>query len=122
MSEVSNDKALANGQGKAPFWHVTPQLDLYESATEYLIVVDVPGASASSVNVEVIGNELFVRAEQATSPGQNDIAVAAFERRVELPAEVDSSSAAAQLRDGVLEVRVQKTATARRVKIPVRAN
>jgi HSP20 family protein len=122
MSDVSSEKSLTNGQAKAPFWHATPELDVYESGTEYLIVLDVPGASADSVNVEVIGTDLFVRAEQAPSPQHADIALAAFERRLELPSEVDSSSAVAELRDGVLEIRIQKSPTARRVKIPVSAN
>lgn len=122
MSDVTNDKALTNGQTKAPFWHASAEVDVYESGSEYLIVLDVPGASPDSVNVEVIGTDLFVRAQQAPSSRHADIALAAFERRLALPSEVDSSSAVAELRDGVLEIRIQKSATARRVKIPVSTN
>jgi len=130
MSDLSNDTAPSNGKAKAPFLHATPELDVYESGNEYLIVLDVPGASAESVNVQVIGTELFVRAEQSAparaaangKAGHADIALAAFERHLELPGEVDSNSAVAELRDGILEIRIQKSASARRVKIPVSAN
>lgn len=122
MSELVKNESSTNGHAKAPFWRATPELDVYESATAYAIVLDVPGATPESVNVEVIGTQLFVRAEQAPSPERADVALAAFERRLELPSEVDATSAVAELRDGVLEIRIDKSATARRVKIPVSAN
>ena len=95
---------------------------MYENATGYLIQLNVPGAAAESVNVQVVGAELHIRAEQAPLRGRPDVALCAFERRLELPSDVDASSAAAKLRDGVLEIRVEKSAAARRVKIPVNAN
>jgi HSP20 family protein len=137
MSTTHSDNALTNGAPTAsskpngssskqgsntPVWQVTPELDVFENATHYLIVLDVPGATAESVDVQVMGTELHVRAEQAPAPGQADVALAAFERHLELPGEVDASSASAKLRDGVLEINVQKSAAARRVRIPVNAN
>jgi HSP20 family protein len=131
MSQTHDDNALTNGapnassskgDGNIPIWHVTPDLDVFESPTQFLIVLNVPGATPDSVNVQAIGTELHVRAEQAPTPGQADVALAAFERRLELPGEVEASSASAKLRDGVLEINIQKSAAARRVRIPVNAN
>jgi HSP20 family molecular chaperone IbpA len=122
MNDSQNQMSTQNGAAKAPFWRTTPELDMYESASEFLIVLDVPGASAESVNVQVLGSELSVRAEQAPASNQGDVALAAFERRIELPSEVDANSATAALRDGVLEIRITKSAAARRVKIAVNAN
>lgn len=122
MSELANDKAPQNGAPKAAWLHATPELDVYESDGEYLVILDVPGASPDSINVQVVGAELHVRAEQAAAPRHADVARAAFERHFELPSEVDPSSAVAELRDGVLEIRLQKSSAARRVKIPVSAN
>jgi HSP20 family molecular chaperone IbpA len=129
MSDLQNEKAPSNGAPLAgasaaatpPAWRATPELDLYEGERELLVLLNVPGASPESINVQVIGNELSVRAEQAAA-SYADVARVAFERRFELPAEVDGSSATAELRNGVLEVRLQKSASARRVKIPVSAN
>lgn len=136
MRDIQNDQALTNGApdasmaqrtappgaGSQPLWQATPELDVYESANEYLILLNVPGASPESVNVRVMGTALHVRAEQAASPRFADVALAAFERRLELPSEVDADSASAKLRDGVLEIQIQKSAAARRVQIPVSAN
>lgn len=118
-SQIENTRP--NATPAAPSVRATPALDVYESPEELLAMFDVPGAAAESVDVQVIENELFVRAAQA-SVAHAGVAPISFERRIALPAEVDTNSAAATLRDGVLEVRLQKSPSARPVKIPVRAN
>lgn len=132
MSSIQTEQApTSNGAASAAaaptsatpaFWQVTPELDVYENEGEFLIQLNVPGASPESVNVQVVGAELHVRAEQAPVEGRSDVALSAFERHLELPSELDAGSATAQLRDGILEIRIQKSAAARRVRIPVNAN
>jgi HSP20 family protein len=137
MSEAKDDIALTNGApapasaagarpadatSKIAFWQATPELDVYESAAQFLIRLDVPGADAGSVDVQVEGTELHIRARQAPSARYSDVALAAFQRRLELPGEVDAQSASATLSEGVLEIRIDKSSAARRVKIPVTAN
>lgn len=127
MSDIQNDQAPESGaanraRAEHAFWQVTPELDVYESESGYLIHLNVPGAAADSVNVQVVGAELHVRAEQAPVAGRVDVALSAFERHFELPSEVDAGSASAELRQGVLEIRIAKSAAARRVRIPVNAN
>jgi HSP20 family protein len=131
MSDIRNGETMIHDGGavptsqtvpKASFWQATPELDVHESAGQYWILANVPGASPDSVDVQVVGNTVHIRAEQAPSTRHADVALVAFERRLELPSEVDSSSASAQLRNGVLEIEIQKSAAARRVKIPVNAN
>jgi HSP20 family protein len=122
MSEAQLNKTQTNGVLKAPLWRLAPDIDVYESDDEYLIQLDVPGASAESVNVQVIGTRVHVRAEQAAPRGQMEVARALFERQVELPGGVEANSASAQLEDGVLEIRLAKSASARRIKIAVNAN
>jgi HSP20 family protein len=112
----------SNGQRSAPTWRVTPQCDLYESDGEYLLVIDMPGASPDSLNVELTGSELAIRAQRAPSSQGADVATTSFERRIELPADVDAGSTTAQLQGGVLRVQIAKAASARRVKIPVATN
>lgn len=137
MSEAQHDIALTSGSEKqatssevtpaqnaqkAAFWQATPELDVYESAGEYLIRLDVPGADPGTVDVQVHGAELHVQARQAASSRYSDVALASFQRHFELPGEVDAQSASATLADGVLEIRISKSVAARRVKIPVNAN
>jgi HSP20 family protein len=131
LSTIQNHQVLTNGASSVeaapspaplPRWQVTPELDVYENESGYLIQLNVPGASAESVNVQVLGAELHVRAEQAAVAGMKDVALAAFERHIALPSELDASTATAELREGVLQIRIQKSAAARRVRIPVNAN
>lgn len=122
MSEAQNPITETNGSPRVPTWRATPEMDVYESGSEFWIVLDVPGASAESVNVQVLGTELYVSAKQAPSPQRGDVALASFERRIALPADVDANSAVAELKDGVLEIKIAKSSAARRVKIPVNAN
>jgi len=135
MSEANDSITARNGsqpsvtspeapaqKSSAAFWQATPELDVYESAAEYLIRLDVPGADPNSVDVQVDGTELHIQAQQAPSPRYTDVALAAFQRHLELPGEVDAQSASATLTDGVLEIRISKSPAARRIKIPVSAN
>lgn len=122
---VAKAPLASNGVAKAPLWHVTPEMDLYESGDEYLIQLDVPGASADSLNVQVVGTRVSIRAEQAAgaaTEANRAAALTAFERQLDLPADVDPDSASAELRHGVLEIRIAKSASSRRVKIKVNAN
>jgi HSP20 family molecular chaperone IbpA len=115
MSEMQKEVAPGNGTAngsaapseRQPLWRATPELDVYESSNEFLILLNVPGASPESVAVQVEGTEVYVRA---------------FERRFELPSEVDAASASAKLSDGVLQIQIQKSVSARRIRIPVNAN
>jgi HSP20 family protein len=123
MSDLQIKESNHNGAMKAPpRWHITPDIDVFESESEYAIQLDVPGATAESINIQILGTELRVRAEQAPLEGAPHATLAAFERQVTLPGEVDTESASARLDNGLLEIRVSKAASARRVKIPVSVN
>src|SRR5688500_14004606 len=125
MSDVQLDRVSSpsNGQrtgaAELPIWRVTPQCDLYESDGEFLVVIDMPGATVESLSVQIVGTELQLCAQRAPSPQGADVATTTFERSIQLPAEVDADSASANLEAGVLEIRVSKAASSRRVKIPV---
>ena len=118
----SNSSPASNGHRTAPTWRVTPHCDLYESDSEYLLVIDMPGASSESLSVELTGSELAIRAQRSPSSQGSDVATTIFERHIELPADVDGGSTSAQLQGGVLRVQIAKAASARRVKIPVATN
>jgi HSP20 family protein len=123
MSDLQIKESNHNGVAKAPpRWRITPDIDVFESENEYALQLDVPGATAESINIQILGTELRVRAEQAPLERAPDAALAAFERQFTLPGEVDADSASARLDNGVLEIRVAKAQSARRVKIPVSVN
>jgi HSP20 family molecular chaperone IbpA len=95
---------------------------LHESDGEYLLSFDLPGATVESLSVQIIGRELELRAQRPAPSEGSDAVMTSFERRVKLPAEVDANSAVAKLDGGVLEIRIAKAPSARRVKIPIGTN
>lgn len=121
-SRAGSSDIAPNGAPKVPLWRVTPELDLYESDGEYLLQLDVPGASPEGLHIQMLGTSLQIRAERAAAAEGGDVALLAFERSVELPAEVDPDSARAQLKNGILEIRISKSSAARRVRIPITTN
>jgi HSP20 family protein len=121
MSEMNLQKTKTNGAttSKAHF-RMTPAADIYESENEFLVHIDVPGVASDTIDVQALGAELTVRAQQSPATVDTEAAITAFERVVQLPGEVDASTASARVENGVLEIRIQKSPSARRTKIPVR--
>lgn len=122
LDQASSHATAMNGAAKVPLWRVTPELDLYESDDEYLLQLDLPGASPERLNIQTLGNTLQIRAEETPAAHGADVARTVYDRIVNLPADVDADSASAQLRNGILEIRIAKGAAARRVRVPVRGN
>jgi HSP20 family protein len=88
--------------------------DLLESDDEYLLVVDVPGATADSTDVRVAGGRLRVEAlRQNPAPDgfepveEGRKPALAFE--LPLPPDVSETGADASVERGVLELRLPRT-------------
>jgi len=88
--------------------------DLLESDDEYLLVVDVPGATAESTDVMVEGDRLRVEAlrEDPSPEGFEPVdepraPALAFE--LPLPPDVTSEGADATVERGVLEIRLPRS-------------
>jgi HSP20 family protein len=106
----------------AALW--TPPVDVEETEDAWIVEADVPGARKDDVNVEVNDNELVVHGEikQRERTGvlrRRTRRVGEFEYRVTLPGDIDAEHIDAQLRDGVLRIRVPKSERARARRIEV---
>jgi HSP20 family molecular chaperone IbpA len=103
-----------------------PSLDLFESEKEYRVVLDVPGATAP--NTHLTWNELdtllvHVRraAADAGEPMLCEYRESDWYREVVLPADANGAQANAEVRQGVLTIRVPKCLTPSGKLIPVYA-
>ncbi len=108
-----------------PAW--IPDVDLVETDTAVEVWADLPGVDPNALELSVTGRELIVagrKDREAAAFGGREFAVerpaGAFRRRVELPADVDVEGIEAQVRAGVLHVRLPKNPDVQPRSIPIR--
>jgi HSP20 family protein len=95
--------------------YLEPAADVYETDEEVIVLVEMAGIPGAELTVEIEGRVLHLRGERRPLPGrpnmtysQIEIAHGPFRRELTLPAEVDAEAAAANYRDGILEVILPK--------------
>lgn len=105
---------------------LAPAADVYETDGEVVVELEVPGFDEKQLDVQVHDHTLAVTGERQESTEKDAKALRVrerletrFERRFELPPEIDSTHVKAEYAKGVLTVHVPKTAheTPRKVAI-----
>jgi HSP20 family protein len=105
----------------------SPAIDLTETPTEVHVDVDLPGVEPSVVDVSLAGNMLTIQGPKKLSltpegavPHVVERMHGPFHRMIPMPAPVLPDSVSADLKNGVLRLRLLKSEKARAQKIPVR--
>lgn len=105
-----------------------PAVDIQETAGEYLVKADLPDVKREDVKVELRDGMLCVSGERRQEQEETgkrfhriERAYGRFERRLALPSEVDPNKVTAEFKDGVLKVRLPKSATARSTTVEVKS-
>lgn len=91
---------------------VTPEVDVYENADEFLVLADLPGVAKEALDVSFARGEL-------TLQGTNTHRM--YRRVFTLPEGIDAQHIAADLHDGVLTLHLPKAPEVKPRKIEVRA-
>ncbi|HET8527488.1 MAG TPA: Hsp20/alpha crystallin family protein [Gaiellaceae bacterium] len=101
----------------------TPAVDVYETADDYLVKVDLPGVKTEDVNVEVNENVLSISGSRVPAESGRAQLVerpyGSFARTLTLPQGVDADAIEAGYHDGVLELRIPKPAEHKPRKITI---
>ncbi len=103
----------------------TPAIDLSETPTELVLVVNLPGVNPSTIDLSLTGNVLSLRGEKVAAEvadGHNrarERPVGSFHRQVTLTEAVDFDRVQAEAKNGVLTVRLPKQEAARPRTIPI---
>ena len=102
----------------------TPLADVYQTETEYVVALDLPGIERATLEISLDDDKLLIRGERALEQeGQQrtERPHGRFLRRFGVPAIVNQEAIAAEYKDGVLRVRLPKRQEqkARRVQIEV---
>jgi HSP20 family protein len=101
-----------------------PAVDIEEQDDTYVVEAELPGVDRDDIDIELVGNELTISGE-VTEKERTGILrkrtrrVGRFEFQVLLPDHVDSEHVDANLKDGVLTVRIPKSERAQRRRIEV---
>jgi HSP20 family protein len=106
-----------------------PPLDMHESADELIVTAEVPGLKKDDFSVELIGRRLVIRGEKKLSREQkvsggsylSECSYGSFVRSVQLPYDVQDSTIKADLKGGVLTIRMPRPVSERQrhYRVPI---
>ena len=118
LSRVAPELSLST----AGAWH--PPVDIFENRDEVIVVVEVPGVKGPGISVTLQHNTLLISGKKEEEhPAEQEARFLCLERNygefrrvVPLAAVVDPKRGAADLRDGVLTIRLKKIIDSRRTE------
>ncbi|HXH64186.1 MAG TPA: Hsp20/alpha crystallin family protein [Mariprofundaceae bacterium] len=123
LSRVLDDSSLAPGMEEG---HWLPAVDIRETADAIVVHAELPGIDKKDVKVDVKDGVLTISGERKYEKDVKEENVhriersyGSFSRSFSLPTHVDVDKVQARLEDGVLEVRLPKTETAKPKSIDV---
>ena len=130
--EPSQDLALRQKQEVAtkeektvPGRYYTPVTDIYETESSLTIVMEMPGITKESVNVDLQDDVLRIEGQidfskyKGMEPLYTEYNVGHYVRTFGLPSKIDREKIAAQLEDGVLTLTLPKVLEAQPRRISI---
>jgi HSP20 family protein len=124
MATDNGGQTLMNA---SPTATIRPLVDIFETAEGITLRADMPGVSKEGLNVRVDGPNLLVEGtigivpEQKMSALHADIRSTLYRRSFVLGNELEAEKIDANLKDGILTIRIPKRAELRPRKIEVRS-
>ena len=105
-----------------------PPVDVFEDGAGITLLADLPGVPREKLNINVEADTLTIEAEMdlATVPGMEvnhaEVGLARYRRVFNLSKELDATKVAAELKNGVLSLRIPKAAHAQPRRIEIRVD
>ena len=107
-------------------WPTGPAIDLVEGDDEILVLADIPGVPKECVEVSVQGNVLTIKGEKKREEPTKSRKIVrtetwfgSFSRTVNLPDSINPDIVEAQLRDGILRIRIAKREESKRRTVQI---
>jgi len=117
----------ANPSAARPEPTLMPPVDIVEDANGITVTADLPGVDPDDLVIRVEGRSLTLEAPlrlgeaDAVSFVYSEVRASRYRRSFELSGELDTGAIQADLRDGVLKLRLPKSERAKPRRIEVRA-
>ncbi len=99
---------------------VAPAVDVYENKDEILVLADLPGVSKDGLVVRLEDSELLIQGSQADEADASSWRALDFYRTFRVPNTVDPAGVSAELKNGVLSVKLKKREEAKPKQIEVK--
>lgn len=104
---------------------VTPPVDVYESPDEFLLIADMPGAAQDSLRLDLDKGQLTIEGRRtAMNQGRvlaSELTPGDYRRAFSVPQGIDPDKVSAELKEGVLQIHLPKSAAIKPRTIQVRA-
>ena len=109
------------------FSNWAPAVDIHETDSEYTVKADLPDVKKEDVKVELDNGVLTFEGERRQEKEEKgkkfhkvERAYGRFLRRFVLPTEIDAAKVHAEFKDGVLNIRLPKTAAAKTKTVEIK--
>jgi len=105
----------------------TPAVDIFETDQEITVLADMPGVKAKDLNIDLRDDILTLDGEVEPPEGKSEVDVfreyqsGKYSRQFSLSQVIDQANIDAELKDGVLRLRLPKVEAATPRKIAVKA-
>lgn len=122
-----NTQVTRQGADQEPQRAVQPVVDVFEDAVGITLLADMPGVPRDQLELKIEGDTLLIEGgvQQLTPDGLEavyaEVRVPRYRRSFTLSRELDTAHIEANLKDGVLSLRIPKQAQAQPRRIPVSA-
>ncbi len=113
LFEETLARGTVRGEAKSGQWN--PAVDILEAEGEIILRAELPGVDLSAIDIQIKDNVLTLRGERTF---ENQVkkehyyrierSYGTFVRSFTLPGTIDQEHVEAQLRDGILEVKLPK--------------
>ena len=104
----------------------TPSVDIFETEQELTLLADMPGVNAGGVNIDLRENILTLSGDVKMPEGEKEIELireyrtGRYVREFSLSENIDQRKIEAEIKDGVLQLKLPKAEAAKPRKISVK--
>ncbi len=126
--DVAQPDASRSGAARRESQAMTPRVDVLEDDSGITLIADMPGVSKESLEIKVENDALSIEGAitaptpQALEATYAEVRVPCYRRSFTLSRELDGGRIEAQLKDGVLKLRIPKHEQARPQRISVKVS
>jgi HSP20 family molecular chaperone IbpA len=121
---LNQNKDLAREETRAHEHYLAPAVDIFETESGLTLVADVPGLKREDLSIDIDQGLLTLKGTSERSGIENrlfeEFSVAGYYRQFRLPDSIDPDQTEAELKDGVLTLKLPKAEAAKPKKIAIK--